>query len=104
MQITIPNKLNTVLRNALRQCGYFENYDRKSEETSYIRSLGGRGNYPRFHIYIKTSGDNLIFNIHIDQKQASYKGYSAHSGEYDSEIVAREAERIRGILAAMIIL
>lgn len=103
MQITIPNKLNTVLRNALRQCGYFENYDRCSEETSYIRSLG-RGNYPRFHIYIKTAGDNLIFNVHIDQKQASYKGWTAHSGEYDSDIVNQEAERIKQILANMIVL
>lgn len=102
MQFTIPNKLNSVLRNALRKCGYFENCDRHSGENSYIRNLG-RGNYPRFHIYIKNAGDNLSFNIHIDQKQASYKGYSAHSGEYDSEIVKQEAERIKQILAKMIV-
>lgn len=102
MRFTLLNKLNIVLRNALRQCGYFENYDRHSEETSYIRSLG-RGDYPRFHIYIKNSGDNLIFNIHIDQKQASYKGWTAHSGEYDSDIVLRETERIKQILAKIIV-
>ncbi|MFH1564793.1 MAG: hypothetical protein ABIC82_03005 [bacterium] len=103
MKITIPNKLNTIPRNALRQCGYFENFDRRSGETSYIRGLG-RGHYPRFHIYIKDGGENLIFNIHIDQKQASYKGHNAHSGEYDSDIVKQEAERIKQILAAMIVL
>lgn len=103
MQFTIPNKLNAIPRNALRQCGYFENYDRHSEETSYIRSLG-RGNYPRFHIYVKSSGDNLIFNIHLDQKQASYKGWTAHSGEYDSDLVKEEADRIKQILNSMFVL
>lgn len=103
MQFIIPNRLNSIQRNVMRQCGYFENYDKQNEEVSYIRSLG-RGNYPRFHIYIKISGDNLIFNIHIDQKQASYKGYNAHSAEYDSEIVRQETARVKQILSAMIII
>lgn len=102
MQLTIPNKLNAIPRNAMRQCGYFENYDRRSEQVSYIRSLT-RSRYPRFHIYIKEHGDNLLFNLHIDQKQASYEGHTAHSGEYDSDLVLREGERLKQILARMVV-
>jgi hypothetical protein len=102
MQIKIPNKLNINIRNAMRGCGYFENDDRRSGETSYIRGFG-RGLYPRFHIYIKDAGENLIFNIHIDQKRASYKGYTAHSGEYDGDLVSQEASRIEQILTGMIV-
>lgn len=101
MQFTLPNKLNIIPRNAMRQCGYFENCDRKSGEVSYIKSLG-RGNYPRFHVYVKDAGEYLIFNIHLDQKQASYKEYAAHSGEYDSDLVKKEAARIRQILSTII--
>jgi hypothetical protein len=102
MKITIPNKLNTTPRNAMRQCGYIEIYDRRGGQISYVRGLG-RGRYPRLHIYINESGDDLLLNLHIDQKQASYEGHTSHSGEYDSEIVLREGERIKRILNKMLI-
>lgn len=55
--------------------------------------LGGRF-YPRFHLYIKDKGDVIIFDLHLDQKKASYKGQRAHSGEYDGPLVEEEIGRI----------
>jgi len=40
------------------------------------------------------SEDPLILNLHIDQKQASYEGATAHSGDYDSDLVKQEGQRI----------
>ena len=102
MKITIPNKLNTTTRNAMRQCGYVEMLDRRSGQTSYARGLA-RGRYPRFHVYIKEAGENLLVNLHVDQKQASYERHNAHSGEYDSEVVKQEWQRIRQILGRVIV-
>ena len=75
---------------------------RKNEEESeynLIRPLE-RGGFPRFHIYLKVDSrtQNLIFNLHLDQKRPIYKGTPAHSGEYEGEIVEIEAERIKKIL------
>ena len=47
---------------------------------------------------MKVEGENLIFNLHLDQKRPIYKGAPAHAGEYDGEIVSKEAERIKEIL------
>jgi len=71
--------------------------DEKEEETNCVRPLD-RSGYPRFHLYLKDSGGNLIFNLHLDQKKPIYKGITAHSGEYDGEIIKKEAERIRQLL------
>lgn len=55
-----------------------------------------RQNYPRFHIYLKKNEEGrFLFNLHLDQKQPSYEGSSAHSGEYSGEIIEKEAERIK---------
>ena len=82
----------------IRKIGYYPlSKDEKAEETNCVRPLD-RSGYPRLHIYLKTDGENLIFNLHLDQKRAIYKGSPAHAGEYDSEIVVKEAERIKQIL------
>jgi len=47
---------------------------------------------------VKVEGENLIFNLHLDQKAPIYKGAPAHAGEYDGELVSKEAERIKQIL------
>jgi len=59
----------------------------------YIRRLG-RLSYPRFHCYISLEDSKIVFNLHLDEKQPSYQGHKAHSGQYDSEIVQRELQRI----------
>ena len=40
------------------------------------------------------SENPLVLNLHLDQKQASYEGSTAHSGDYDSDLVRQEAQRI----------
>ena len=68
------------------------------EDYAMVRQLSGR-DYPRFHIYIKSSNNALVFNLHLDHKKPSYGGSHAHSGEYEGEFVEAEAERIKEILA-----
>jgi hypothetical protein len=43
-------------------------------------------------------GDKVVFNLHFDQKQASYEGSHMHSAEYDGEIVGGEVARLRQII------
>ncbi len=81
----------------MRTLGYFFRDD-KNGESDFVKVLG-RDGYPRFHLYIKKENDNLIFNLHLDQKRPTYKGTAAHSGEYDDEgFVGKEAERIKQTL------
>lgn len=94
MKITVQAGLNP--DQVLRKAGYGQLRDRRSGQTSYVRRLGS-GFYPRFHVYI----NNNVINLHLDQKQASYQGTSAHSGEYDGETVEREGERIKAVMQAM---
>jgi hypothetical protein len=69
-------------------------------ESNLVRPLGPDG-YPRFHLYLKTEGENLVFSLHLDQKKPSYQGQTAHSGEYDDKLVEAEKQRIDGILGKM---
>lgn len=68
-----------------------------ASEVSYVHRLG-TGEYPRFHVYIDPLPDGFRVNLHLDQKQASYEGSSAHSGEYNGALVEAEAERIRQVI------
>lgn len=71
----------------------------KSGEHSFVRPLEGLP-YPRFHIYLKENKEKGLINInlHLDQKKPSYKGSSAHSGEYEGEVVKIELQRILTLL------
>jgi hypothetical protein len=90
MKIIVPENLNPI--KVIRRAGYGLVNDRR-REASFARRLG-HGFYPRFHAYINSQ----IINLHLDQKQASYEGFAAHSGEYDSEAVRQEAARIEGFI------
>ena len=84
----------------MRHCGYApEGADENTGEQKWTRPLMGR-RYPRFHIYSRTSADSTkaILELHLDQKQPSYEGTRAHSGEYDGPVVAREAQRIQNLV------
>jgi len=61
---------------------------------SFIRPLQS-SDYPRFHLYIEKRENELILNLHLDQKKPIYKGSPAHAGEYDGPVVEQEAQRIR---------
>ncbi len=89
-----PNKNILVL---VRKLGYVPRSN-DGKEFNCIKYLGGRGGYPRFHLFIKQEDNNLLFNLHLDQKKPSYKGSSAHSGEYEGELIEKEKERILGIM------
>ena len=61
-------------------------------ELNCVRPLGGP--YPRFHIYATSDKKVLTLNLHLDQKRPSYEGTRAHGGDYESDTVRREADRI----------
>ena len=94
MKIPVAVNINPDL--VMRRSGYGFLRDRQHGTESYVRRLGS-GFYPRFHVYVQ----NNSINLHLDQKQASYGGTSAHSGEYDGEVVEREGERIKVVMSGL---
>jgi hypothetical protein len=92
MKINFNKKFSQNADFLIRRCGYGLVRDPRARENSYSRRLGSNI-YPRFHMYIN-SEDPLILNLHIDQKQTSYEGSTAHSGDYDSDLIKQEADRI----------
>ena len=96
-------KLKTIgnLITLMRKAGYLF-LEEKEGEYSFIRPLE-RSGYPRFHIYLKAKPElnEIEFNLHLDQKRPVYKNTKAHSGEYDSEIVKKEKERIEKALTEL---
>ena len=85
------NKLNPL--TAMRLAGYHPDRFGKS----YTRRLSG-GDFPRFHVYLKESPGALELNLHLDQKGACYQGSTAHSGDYDGDVLEAEKERVLHIL------
>jgi len=84
-------------RFMIRQASFVHIHSYHTGQDSYVRCLT-RDDYPRFHIYIKEEGERTIFDLHLDQKQVSYKGSHAHSAEYEGEVVQREINRIKSII------
>lgn len=83
--------------NILRRSGYsFQRKDERTGEMSFVKRAGS-GDYPRFHVYAKTSPKGSVeINLHLDQKKVSYEGATAHSGEYEeNKWLEREAEIIK---------
>ena len=81
----------------LRQAGYALIFDRRRGVESFVRRLG-EGYYPRIHLYVEVEGDNLILNLHLDQKKASYEGSHMHSAEYDGNIIQDEMDRLKKMI------
>ena len=81
----------------LREAGYTYLEDRKTGNESFVRSFN-RGYYPRFHLYLEQQRGQVILNLHLDQKQASYAGAHAHNAEYDGELVETELARIKSLV------
>lgn len=94
----IVKSQNVNIINLLREIGYhFQGENEERGEIVLYHPLSS-SDYPRFHLYLKKDEDNLVFNLHLDQKRPVYKGAPAHSAEYGGEIVEREAERIKKAL------
>ena len=96
MRITLQSSEN--IQNVMRRCGYFF-IKEENGELAFMRPLSSSGSgYPRFHIYVDEAEQTLVFNLHLDQKKASYAGQTAHSGEYDNSLVEQEAVRLKSLL------
>lgn len=106
MKKIIKNNSGKNILNIMREAGYssatrpFRGYKPASAqagagEYSFVRPLEGLA-YPRFHIYLKQNQDTkeVSLSLHLDQKKPSYKGSSAHSGEYEGKAIKQELERI----------
>ena len=85
--------------NLSRKLGY-KPISNVGGELNCVRSLAG-GRYPRFHLFIKENNNEITFNLHLDQKRVSYPESTAHSGEYEGELVEREMERIKKIVEGL---
>ncbi|MAG44791.1 hypothetical protein CL633_02775 [bacterium] len=93
MKFNILNKQKENITNLMRKIGYF------NIGSSFIRPMN-RGGYPRFHLYVEQAQDEneIILNLHLDQKRPVYKNTTAHSGEYEGAGVEQETARIKQIL------
>lgn len=97
MKFFIENLKENII-TITRKIGYhYLGENENTKEMSFICPLE-RGGYPRFHLYLKVESENLIFSLHLDQKKPTYKGTTAHSGEYEGVVIEKEAERIKQIL------
>jgi len=97
MKFSIKGPLKENIYTLSRKLGYFFQ-EKSGNEFKFVRPPKG---FPRFHLILKIEGDNLIFNLHLDQKAPKYQGTPAHAGEYESEIVKEEAERIKKFIEKM---
>lgn len=96
MRVDVPEHLRINPLDWLRRQGYAVHRGGDGQ-TSYVRRAGGDA-YPRYHCYVERVGEQLVINLHLDQKQPSYAGSSAHAGEYAGPLVEAEAARLRRAL------
>ena len=96
MDFTVKNVQKNIVTVA-RELGYLIIDTKENSEYNLVRRLDVN-NYPRFHAYVKQSGFDFIFSLHLDQKAPIYKGTHAHNGEYFGPVVEDEADRIKKIL------
>ena len=78
--------------NSMRKFGYAPD---KSGD-AFSRSLRN-SRFPKFHIYYIMREGTVTLNLHLDQKQPSYQGSHAHSGEYKGTLIEAEITRIKNI-------
>lgn len=94
MRIPLPSGFPANLRQFLQRCGYATHFDPASNRLSFVRRVQGN-EYPRYHLYVNQDvRGQSYFNLHVDQKFASYRNTPAHNAEYDGPLVAREGERL----------
>jgi len=72
-------------------------YSPHPKNSSFVKRLN-LGNFPRFHAYITEMDLKYNVALHLDQKGTCYEGQTAHSGDYDSDVLDKEKERIISLL------
>ncbi len=85
------NKQNHII--LMRSLGYHP----VKRGQSFARRLR-TSEFPRLHVYLKDIKDGLQFSIHLDQKAACYNDQTAHSGDYDGELLEQEKQRILSLI------
>ena len=98
--VITKNQINEQPEQFMRRAGYGLHRDRHSEQDSFIRRLGSNF-YPRLHVYIAHMGEDVVINLHLDQKRPRYQGAKAHNAEYDGEVVEREIARLKSLIKPM---
>ena len=96
MDFTLTNLKENIVAVA-RNIGYTIIDTKDNGEYNLVRKLD-YDNYPRFHAYVTQKGTDYLFSLHLDQKEPSYQGTHAHSGEYFGPVVETEADRIKDLL------
>lgn len=97
MKILIAQTLMRYPDQAIRRIGYGLHQDRRTGEKSFVRRIA-HDLFPRFHLYLEAHGTDWQLNLHFDQRQTVYEGVTAHGGEYDTDIVLTEGDRIKALL------
>jgi hypothetical protein len=97
MQLRFPKSDIPDPEKFIRRAGYGLIVNRQGER-SYAKRHS-RDLYPRYHVYLKDDGENWLVNLHLDQRAPVYEGVTAHAGEYEGEVVEREAERTSILIA-----
>ncbi|PIR06317.1 MAG: hypothetical protein COV55_04270 [Candidatus Komeilibacteria bacterium CG11_big_fil_rev_8_21_14_0_20_36_20] len=64
---------------------------------SFARRLSS-ARFPRLHVYLNEKNKVLEISLHLDQKGACYGGQTAHSGDYEGNILEQEKKRINKLL------
>ena len=97
MKITVQLPGENAL-NFMRRAGY--GYQKEgSSEVAFTRRVSGSP-FPRYHAYTQQDGARITVNLHIDQKETTYQGGRAHSGEYDGPLITEECNRLRAFAVA----
>jgi hypothetical protein len=88
------------LLQSMRSCQYRYQHTNDCQQHSFARTFYNHQPFPRFHLYIDEETDQYIFNLHLDQKKASYKDQTAHSADYDDDepLLKSEFARITSLL------
>ena len=75
MEFVLKGPFKENIYSLMRKVGYyFQGKDEEKSELNFIRPTKG---YPRFHLCLKIENDNLIFNLHLDQKKADLQRRSS---------------------------
>jgi len=99
MKQFFPGPLSENARNIMRRLGYGEQRTRAGQ-ISYVRRVA-QDRFPRYHAYVEDIHGGIQVNLHVDQKEASYEGTSAHAGEYEGTLVEREVARLSTMIATL---
>jgi len=96
MQLKLKNNTGQSIDVVMRDLRYHAWGNAVAEQKQFIRPLATGGAYPRFHIYLRYNArtKDIALSLHFDQRRTVYQGAKAHGGEYEGEIVKKEAERI----------